>query len=148
MAETNAVPTTEEVTTYRVDIANYLTNSKTVDNYTAQALAQFKLDLDNKRSIRFVQIFDTTEDLYFVNTNDETRNDDNAMNLLSNLTISMIFRDFAISENDSQWMDLSTFYRAEYDDTLKVAKLDVDADDSGGITADEEGRISQTFMRK
>lgn len=148
MAETNAVPTDNEVTAIRADIANFLTGSKTITNYAASALADFKLDLEDKRNILWTRIFDTTNDLYFVDTDDNTRNDDKCINMLSNLTISLIFRDFAIANEDSQWMDLANYFRAEYDDRLKIAKLDVDLDDSGGISEAEERKSGQSFMRK
>jgi hypothetical protein len=148
MAETNAVPTTDEVKALRADIENYLVEEKIVSDYTASALAQYKLDLYNKRGIKFSQIFDTTNDLYFVNTDDEDWNDQNSINLIGTLTISLVFQDFAIARaaEDSQWMDLSVMYRADYDDALKIAKLDVDINDDGTITEDEEGRSGQTFF--
>jgi len=148
MAETNAVPTIEEVAALRADIENFLSDGKAIPDYTEAALAQFKLDLYNKRAIKFSSIYDTTNDLYFVNTDDEGWNDLSAISMIGNLTIALVFRDFAINagESESQWWDLHTYYRAEYDDTLKIAKLDVDLDGDGAIDEDEEGRGGQTFF--
>lgn len=148
MAETNAVPTTAEVTAVRADIANYLTGSLTVDNYTAYALAQFKLDLEDKRGIKFTQVFDTTNDKYFLDTDDNTRNDDKCIYMLSLLTISRVFRDFAIAQEESQWWDLANEYETRYDERLKIAQLDVDADEDGSIDEDEERTSGQKFMVK
>lgn len=148
MAETNAVPTTAEVTAVRADVANYLTGSLTVDNYTAYALAQFKLDLEDKRGVKFTQVFDTTNDKYFLDTDDNTRNDDKCIYMLSLLTISRVFRDFAIAQEESQWWDLANEYETRYDERLKIAQLDVDADEDGSIDEDEERTSGQKFMVK
>jgi len=148
MAETNATPTEAEVTARRGDINNYLVDDKIVADYTAVALAQFKRDLFNKRAIKWSWIFDTTNDLYYLNTAAETWNDDNCINMIALLTVAYVFADYAISNKESQWMELSTYYRAEYDDELKIAKLDVDTSGDGAITDNEEGRSGQAFFVK
>lgn len=150
MAETNATPTDAEIKAIRVDVSDYLTNSKTIANYASSALAQFKLDLEDKRGIKFTQVFDTTNDKYFEDTDGNTRNDDKiAGELLPNLAISKIFRDYAISTDDGErWWALANEYEARYDDRLKIAKFDVDLDEDGSIEESEERTSSQTFFRK
>lgn len=152
MAETNAPPTDAEIKAIRNDIdsTDFIVAPKTLQSYALSALAQFKLDLEDKRGIKFTQVFDTTNDKYFEDTDGNTRNDDKiAGELLPNLAISKVFRDFAISTSDNErWWALANEYEARYDDRLKIAKFDVDLDEDGSIDEDEERTSSQTFFRK
>ena len=148
MAESNAVPTTAEVTALRGDIANYIVDAKTLGDYTAMALAQFKRDMMNKRAIKWTWVFDRTNDQYFLNSDSESWNDDNCINMIALLTVANIFTDYTISNTDSQWMELSEYYESRYDDALKIAKLDLDTSEDGTIDEGEEGRSGQAFFVK
>ena len=90
MAETNATPTVSEVKLVRSDIDRFVPEGRTVTSYITQALAQFKRDLVNKRSISFSTVFDTTNDLYFLNSDSEDWNDTNCIHILSILTASLL----------------------------------------------------------
>ncbi len=148
MAETNAVPTQVEIQAVRADLDNYISTNLVLSHYTASALSQFKMDLEDKRGIKFGQIFDTTNDLYFLDTDDEARNDDKCIHMLCLLTISKVFRDYAIGKEDSQWWDLANDYEIRYDERLKITQLDIDLDESGAISEDEEQTSGQKFMVK
>lgn len=150
MAETNAPPTDAEIKLIRVDIENYLIESRTLTSYASAALSQFKLDIEDKRGVSFSQVFDDTNDLYFTDTDGNTRNLQKIrQDMLCYLASSMVFRDYAIATSDgggSQWWDLANEYESRYDERLKIAKLDVDLDEDGSISEDEEKVTAQTFM--
>jgi len=153
MAETNAPPTLAEVQAQRFDITEYLLDTRDVTDYTASALLQFKNDIEDKKSIKFSQVFDSTNDLYFVATDGTTRNLNKIRkDMLSNLTVALIFLDYSINigeaDTEAKWFSLHVFYRAEYDDMLNRAVLDIDLDEDGEIDEDEERISGQTFMVK
>ena len=146
MAETNAVPTSQEVVSVRSDVDNYLISGQTIASYTASALSQFKMDVEDKRGIKFTQLFDTTNDKYFLDTDGTTRNDDKCIYMLCLLAISKIFRDYAIAKEESQWWDFANEYETRYDERLKISQLDIDTDEDGSIDSTEEQTSGQTFM--
>jgi hypothetical protein len=150
MSEVNAPPTTAEVQAIRGDVENYLTGTYTLADYTAAALAQFKLDCEDKRGFKFSQVFSTTDDAYLVDTSSDTRNLRKIrQDLLCYLTVSKVFRDYAIAtaeETDSRWWDLSNEYESRYEDRLKIARLDIDVDEDGSISEGEEQTSGQKFM--
>ncbi len=152
MPETNAKATDAEIKLIRVDIENYLTKSRVLSEYSDAALSQFKIDLEDKRGFKFSQVFDETNDLYFKDTDDNTRNLDKIRGqMLPNLTISKVFRDYAIAtseETDSRWWDLANEYESRYDDRLKITQLDIDIDESGTIDETEERASAQKFFSK
>jgi hypothetical protein len=154
MSEVNAPPTDDEIKAVRFDIDGdpFLDQGKTLQEYAASALAEFKNDIEDVRGFKFTQVFDETADEYFSDTDDYTRNLNKIRkDILCNLTIALVFRDFMIAASDdveSRWFNLYTFYRSEYDNALKISQLDVDIDESGTITEDEERTSGQKFFSK
>ena len=104
--------------------------------------------MQNKRGIAFKHIFSSTDDAYLLNSDDETWNDDNCVHILSVLVVALVFADYSIAITDSQWMDLSDRFRAEYDDLMLSTKFDVDINEDGEIAESEEQTSGQTFMRR
>jgi len=147
MPETNAIPTDAEIKAIRSDVADYLINGKTTANHAASALAQFKIDLEDLREIQFSWIFDSTADAYYADADGNTRNDQKCIWMLCHLTISKIFRDYAIKQSVSTWWDLANEYETRYHDRLKTTKLDVDLSENGTITTDETAMRPQAFSR-
>lgn len=152
MSEVNAPPTPDEIKLIRADIETYLTNDRILDDHAGGALTQFKIDLEDKRDILFSQVFDLTNDKYFEDSNGNTRNLNKIrQEMLCNLTVSKIFRDYAIAtaeETESRWWDLANEYESRYEDRLNSTQLDVDWDGDGVISPPEERTSSQTFFRK
>ncbi len=152
MAETNAPPTDAEVKDIRIDIEDYLIAPQTTLLYAARALSQFKNDIEDKRGIKFTQVFDGTNDEYFSDTDDYTRNLNKIRkDMLSNLSVALIFRDYSLNmqeDGDGRWFHTHLFYLTQYEDAIKIAQLDIDLDESGAITEDEERTSSQKFFTK
>jgi hypothetical protein len=140
-----ATPTSAEVLDIRADLETYLqTNSegaKTIDDYTARALAQVIRDLEDTRNILWSRIYVDPDYL------GDGRNEDRSKQMISLLAIAYVFEDYFLrTAGDTYWYDVYLHYFKVYNDLLKKAKLDVDVDDSGTITEDEEGRSGQSFM--
>lgn len=146
MPETNAPPKLSDIEAVRADIATFLISGMSIDNYALNALSRFKMDLEDTRNIQFIQLFDTTNDLYFTSEDGE-RNKDKCLYLLSNLVVSMIFRDYAVKQSESTWWDLANEYEARYEKRLSQTVLDVDRNEDGTISDYETGLKSQAFVR-
>jgi hypothetical protein len=67
--------------------------------------------------------------------------------MIAYLAVSMTFRDYSIQNADEdKWWGLAEYYQEQYDSMILKAKLDVDTDDSGSISEDEDARTGQVFM--
>ena len=140
-------PTTAQVEKYRQDISNFV-GDKAVSDYITLATAQTWRDMLNKRSIKRVWVWDTTNTIYFLDTDGVGNNEDQMHDMIILLTIAFIYQAWAQKTQDAQWWDLYTAYRTEYDNALSFAKLDVDKNESGEITADEEATTGQVFFTR
>jgi len=140
-------PTIEQVLAIRGDLQKFILPPKTFDDYTTRALGQLKRDLDDKRGILWSRIY--TSGAYLDNTDSTGRNEDRCHHMIGLLAVAYAFEDYALQgAAGSQWWDLYLAYRADYDELLKTAKLDVDADDSGSISSGEENVTGQRFLSK
>lgn len=133
-------PSATTIESIRIDIHAYLNPGVTLDHYISSALDQFKIDIEDKRGISF-------EDVYYNGAYLTTRNQTKCHNMLAYLTVSLVFRDYAIKQGQSTWWDLANEYEARYDKRLKGAKLDVDSNDDQTISDWEESQTNQVFLK-
>jgi len=149
MAETNALPSEASITTIRNDIADYLATGVDIADYGALALAEVKRYLEDRRDIMWVMVFDTTGDAYWDNDDSTGRNQDRIQQVLRLLTIAYIFKDYSIKvPADGLWWALFEDFETRALDLLQNARLDVDRDESGEISSDEESEDGQIFLRR
>jgi len=152
MAETNAPPTDAEILAIRFDVDSYLIDPQTKTAYATNALTQFKNDIEDKRNVKFTQVFNDTADAYFTDTDSYTRNLNKIRKyMLANLAVALIFRDYAINmqeDGDGVWFNVHLFYLTQYEDALKTAQLDIDLDEDGAIDEDEERASAQKYFSK
>lgn len=136
-----ATPTASEIAALRSNLP--FPAGKTADSYIALAFAQLKRDLEDRRGIEWAQVY--VNDAYL----GDGRNEDRCKHLMSLLTIALTYQDYAIeTSTGGNWWELYLAYRADYDEALKTAKLDVDTDGDGAIDTDESARSGQTFLRR
>jgi hypothetical protein len=141
------LPTDTELTAKRPDIESFLTDpNTTLQTFAGEALGYLKRDLENKRGVTWSRVF--VGSAYLDNSEGTGRNESNLVHCLILRTLALILEAYGIKNTDGQWMDLANYYRSEYDELLSVARLDIDIDDSGTISEDEERRSGQTFLRK
>lgn len=142
-------PTDTEVLEIRPDLVDFLQQEDDIATVTAKALKQVKIDLEDKRGILWNRVWDADNSKYFVGSDDYTRNDDKIVRMISLKAIAMVFRDYAINMGaDSQWFQVSAEYGGDYMELLNTAKLDIDADDSGTITVEEDAETGQRFLKR
>lgn len=150
MPETNATPKDTEVLLIRGDVSEFHPG-RTLSSFATEALAECKRILEDDRGIVWSRVFDTTEDAYLDNSDETGRNEDRIKNAISNMAISMVFRDYSIRqglEEDDPWTSLADYHEEKATRRLLDSKLDEDLNDSGTIDPDEEGRSGQTFLVK
>ena len=136
----SALPTLDDIEAIRADITEYLIRGGTIDLYTQTALAQFKIDLEDTRNIEFSHLYASSAYL-------STRNQIKCINMLSHLTVSLVFRDYAINPSrQGQWWDLANEYEARYQTRLKTTRLDLDLNEDGLISESEESQSPQGFF--
>lgn len=135
----SALPTLADIESIRADIAEYLIRGCSIAQYTQTALAQFKIDLEDSRNIEFITLYANSAYL-------SDRNRVKCINMLSHLTVSLIFRDYAIKQGQSTWWDLANEYEARYQTRLKTTKLDLDLNEDGLISESEESQSAQGFF--
>ncbi|OQY16382.1 MAG: hypothetical protein B6I36_10325 [Desulfobacteraceae bacterium 4572_35.1] len=146
MPEINAYPTSDELLAYRTDLSNYLASGQSLDNVMATALLEVKRYLEDKRNVMWAMVFDTIGDAYWDNEDSTGRNKDRIQKAIILYTIAIIFRDYSITVGDGAWWELYLSYRADAENTLKDARLDVDRDESGDISNSEAETLGQSFM--
>ena len=135
----SALPTLADIESIRADIAEYLIRGGSIAQYTQTALAQFKIDLEDSRNIEFIKLYANSAYL-------SDRNQVKCINMLSHLTVSLIFRDYAIKQGQSTWWDLANEYEARYQTRLKTTKLDLDLNADGEISDWEKNQSPQGFF--
>jgi len=106
-------PTTQFIESFRSDLEKYLSDGYTVDNRASTALEQFKMDIKDKRQISFNMLLNDEADGYVGEFSDRI------MWMVAHLTISLIFRDYAILQGVSSWWDLANEYEARYQNRLE-----------------------------
>lgn len=145
-------PTREQVLIERSDLETYIEDNPAnldVDDYISKALAQVKRDIEDVKGIKWSRIYNLTDDVYFLDFDDEAHNEDRVLNLVILLTVAYVFKDYAINRtDDAVWNSMYMAYRGDYDRALEEVKLSVDWNDSGAITEDEEEQTTQVFMRR
>jgi hypothetical protein len=147
MAET---PTRDQVLIERHDIESTIAQNDAnldLDDYISKALAHVKRDLREVKGIKWDMVYDSTNSQYFENTDGDANNDDTIKHMITLVAISFAFKDLSIRVEDSNFWDLYINYREDYDRALNQAKLDIDWNESGGITEDEDGQTTQVFFR-
>jgi GAF domain-containing protein len=147
MAETNAIPTDDELLAYRSDLSTYLPAGKTLQNIMATALAEVKRFLEDDRNVLWSRVYDLTNDEYFSDPDDNERNKDRIQKAIMLFTVSILFHDYAVTHGGS-WWELYLAYRSDAENTLRNAKLDIDIDDSGTVDESETAKQSQSFLVK
>lgn len=140
-------PTDAEVLELRPDLLEYLQEGDDIATITEKALKQVKIDLEDQRGVLWLRVWDSDNSKYFVGSDDYTRNDDKIPRMIALKSIAMVFKDYAINMGaDSQWWTDAEQFQDDYWKLLTHAKLDIDSDDSGSITIDEDGETGQIFM--
>ena len=142
------LPTEQEVLDIRHDLLEYLADDD-LDTLSTRALAKVKIDLEDQRGVLWSQVWDTTNSKYFVGYDENTRNDDKIPRMIAYLAVSMTFRDYSIQNADEDnWWGLAEYYMEQYEKMMLQAKLDVDSDDDGSISEDEDAQTGQVFMHR
>lgn len=142
-------PASSAILALRRDLNNItaqIDNGGTIDTYAGQANAQVKRDLRDVHDIKWSQVYDSDNEIYFVDTDGEANNDDRIKNMIALLCISYVFRDYSIAVAENAWFELHLHYMEQYQSAMNQARLDVDLDDSGEISEDEERQTTQSFM--
>ena len=141
------LPTTLSVVSKRPDIEDYTSNLAV---HMANALAQVKRYLLNNRGIKWSTVYDSgTADDYFADTDDLENNKDQIGEAITLLTIALVFEAYSIkAQDDSQWWNLYQAFRADSESLMDTMKLDIDVDESGGVTEDEEKETGQRFFSR
>ena len=143
------VPTPDEVKEIRQDIEEYIIETKTLeDNYIPEALKRVKRFLEDKRGILWVQVWDASGSDYYVGADDVERNRDKIIAAIAHMAVSLVFKDHAIDNRDGQWWDLYVAYRADSEDSLRDAKLDIDLNEDGSIGDSETAVRNQPFVKR
>lgn len=146
MAET---PTPTYVIEIRPDIESRLSSKLSLADYLAKALAQVKRDVEDKKGIKWSQVYDSANTAYFDNADSTGRNDDRLKHAIALQTISLIFKDYSINSGDEgKWWGLYEAYRVDYENLIDTMVLDVDLDESGAIDDGEESQTQQVFLGK
>lgn len=143
-------PTREEILEKRPDLESVMEDNDAnldIDDYISRALTDVKRDLREIKGIKWDMVYDSDEDDYFTDTDGDENNRDSIINMIIMKTISEVFKDFATAVEDSRWWDLHIAYRQDYEESIRQAKLDIDRDESGEITDDEENQDTQNFFR-
>lgn len=107
------IPSDTTIESFRSDIKAYLVSGQTTANHTKNAIEQFKMDIKDKRGIAYSLVLNDSGDAYVADFSDRI------LWMLSHLTISLIFRDWAINKSTSSFWDLANEYEARY-----AARLD------------------------
>jgi len=140
-------PTLEEVKAVRQDVEDYVVDNKEVEtDYTPEALKHIKRYLEDKRGILWSQVWDESNSDYFEGTDEVARNRDKIVNAIAHMAVALVFKDWSIKKTEGVWWDLYVSYRADAEDGLRNALLDVDRDKSGSISEDETAGRSQPFV--
>ena len=142
-------PTSSQVLQKRRDLQDYIQaigNGATIGKYVTEANAQFKRSLRDIHDIKFSQIYDSDNSIYFVDTDGDANNDDRAKHLIGLLAIAYVFRDYSIATAESSWFDLYLHYKSEYDSDFSAARFDVDLNEDGTISEGEERQTTQSFL--
>ena len=143
MAET---PTAADIITARASISDYLLEGVSLDDFIAIALADVKRYMRNIRGIEWIQVSDGTD--YYPDASGDANNDDQLKKAITLTAISLVYKEYSQTVNESQWWDLYLAYKDEAETLLQTAKLDVDQNKDGVINADEEQTKTQTFMAR
>lgn len=141
-------PTEAAVLLLRADLKSFIDSieRQSLDNFIDLALAQLKRDLEDKKGLEWNKLYDSDSAAYL-----STRNQDKLQHMIGLLTISLVFRDYGTAREGgvSGWLDLADRFKADYDDALTNARLDIDEDEDGAIDTDTEEMLSsQGFFRK
>lgn len=145
----NPYPSLDEVKAIRQDVEDYVVDNKEVEtDYTPEALKRIKRYLEDKRGILWVQVWDEDNSDYFVGADDVARNRDKIIDAIGHMVVALVFKDWSIKRTEGMWWDLYVSYRADAEDSLRNARLDIDRDESGAITEDETAKRSQPFVRR
>ena len=139
-------PTLAEVKDVRQDVEDYVVDNKEVEtDYTPAALKHIKHYLEDKRGIFWSQVWDADSSDYFEGADEVARNRDKIVNAIAHMAVALVFKDWSIKKTEGVWWDLYVSYRADAEDGLRDALLDVDRDNSGSISEDETASRSQPF---
>ncbi len=146
MSELNAVPTKEELLIVRGDLDDYK-GDRTLDSYITDSFAECKRILEDERSVVWSRVFDTDTDAYWDNSDATGRNEDRIKNAISHMAAALIFWDYSVrQELEESWTSLASYHEQKAMDRLLKSTLDIDRDDSGTISTDEEGDSGQVFL--
>ena len=147
MPETNALPTEDQLTLVRADLADKLPDNTTLEDWLDKALAKVKRDLEDERQTKWAQVYDETNDAYYDNEDSTGRNQDRIQEMIMLCTSMLVFKQYANNRGeDGAWWQMFESYEADYTNLLKSARLDLDIDEDGEV--DEEGRLGQSFFCK
>ena len=146
MAET---PTAAELKAIRSDLDSYTGDGLKLSDHVAEALKYVKRQLEDVRGILWTQVYDSDNAVYYDDEDANGRNDDRLKNAIGNMTAAYVFKDYAVTAGEgSKWWELYLAFRADADNVIKYAKLDVDLDESGDISTGEEAQAGQSFMTR
>lgn len=147
MPETNALPDPDDIMFVRADLDDKLPDNMTIEQWMGEALLQVKRDLEDKRAIKWAQVYDEANDAYYDNEDATGRNEDRIQMMIKLSTVSSVFEQYANTRGeDSQWWQFFESYQAKYIDLLTHARLDFDVDQDGEV--DKEGVLGQASFCK
>ena len=139
------LPTTDQILEERADLEKMTdSNNKTLDEYSDQALASIKRDLEDERDIKFDMVFNSDTDEYFVDEDGDARNDDRIKKMITLFIVSLVFKDFSNDVEDGYWL-IHRAYNDEYMRLMTTAKLDIDRNEDGTV---DDQTTGQKFMRR
>jgi hypothetical protein len=141
-------PTYTEMISRFAKIDQYVADETDLTAYVATALEEVQIYLINNRAIKWSTVYDSDNSIYFVDTDGIANNDRQLKKAISLMAISFIYRDNAQNATDAMFWDLYIAYKGEAETLLDVAKLDIDADESGVIDSDEEKTSAQVFFSR
>jgi len=142
-------PTDAEILEIRPDLLDYLSSESDLQAEAVRAIKQVKIDLEDQRGVLWSRVFDADTGLYLTSSDGLTRNDEKIPRMIAIYVVYMVFRDYAINMGgESQWFVVANEFLVDYEKLMLHGKLDIDYDDSGAITEDEDAETGQTFMRR
>lgn len=139
------IPTEAEILAERASINDYLPDGVPLSDFIDKALLYVKRYLRNVRGIEWSTVFVGTD--YLTDSDGNANNQDQLIHAITLTTISLVYKEYSQTVNESQWWDLYMAYRDECETLLNQAKLDIDIDESGGIDSLEEKVRTQTFFK-
>lgn len=142
------VPTYPEVVRECAQIEQYVSDPVRMDEYVERALDDVRQYLRNILGIEWATVYDSDNAEYFADTDGNTNNQTQLLKIIRLMTIAIIYKDNAQGVSDSPWWEMYEAYKVEATQLMDSAKFDIDANEDGEISEDEETQTTQTFFQR